>query len=156
VTVFYGPGSQADSDVGQGVVCPTCNQEQCPATASTAQCPWWNIFPARVERDPHPPNLQNPAGVGVQYDAATVCKSSCKSQRDCGCADYVCMADYTKPARLRANNLACTFIPLSSQSYPVLRGFGMKRDLGSALDPEIAARCVCDVDHFGPECCVKK
>lgn len=158
MNVFYGPGSQAEHDVGQAVVCPTCNQEGCPATASTARCPWWNLSPARVPRthDDHLPNLHNPAGAGVQYDAGTVCGSSCKSQRDCGCADYLCMADHTILARLRANNMACTFIPLSSHAFPALHGFGMKRDLSSALDPEIAARCVCDVDHVGPECCVKE
>lgn len=153
--MFYGPGSQADQDVRQAIICPHCNQEQCPATASTTRCPWWNVSPAPPEFDNHPPNLNNPAGAGVQYDEATVCGSSCKSQADCSCADYLCMSDYAKIARLRADNLACVFIPLSSQAYPVLSGFGMKRDLGSALDPEMAARCVCDVDHSGPECCVK-
>ena len=128
-----------------------------PATRSNVRRPRpglnaWNLFSAPVGERPH---LQKPADAGVQYDAGALCGSSCKSQRDCGCADYLCMADYTKPARLWATNLACTFVPLSSQVFPVLRGFGMKRDLGSTLDPEIAARCVCDVDHFGPECCFK-
>ena len=154
--MLYGPGSQADNEIGQAVVCPECNQEQCPATLSIAQCPFSNPSPARVDVPVNPPNLNNPAGVGVQYDEATVCGSSCKSQADCHCSDYLCMSDYTKPARLRASNRVCTFVPLSSQFFPVLNGFGMKRDLGSALNPEIAARCVCDVNHFGPECCVKK
>ena len=159
VTMFYGPGSQAEDDVGQTVVCPTCNQEQCPATASTAKCPSWNVHPGLPTSNnnlaSNPPNLQNPAAAGVEYDEGAVCGSSCKSQRDCSCSDYICLSDYTKPARLRADNLACTFVPLSSQFYPVLSGFGMKRDLSTALDPEIAARCVCDVGHFGPECCGK-
>lgn len=154
--MLYGPGSDADWEVGQSVVCPDCTKELCPATLSTAQCPWMGRASlGRQSPNTNPPNLNNPAGAGVQYDEATVCGSSCKSQADCGCSDYLCMSDYTKPARLRAQYLACVFIPLSSQGYPVLTGFGMKRDLGSALDPEIAARCVCDVDHFGPECCLK-
>ena len=148
---LYAPDSQADDDVGQTVVCPTCNQESCPATLSTAQCPYWNLHPASGGFQP--PILNNAVAGGNQLSEVQECGVSCNSQADCDCGDYLCIQDYSLIARLRANNRECVYIPLSSMNFPSLSAYGLKRDLGSELDPGIAARCVCDSDHVGPECC---
>lgn len=152
--VLYAPGSQAEGDVGQDIVCPNCLRENCPATASTAVCPSSNNPPS-LAAGAQPPILNNPAGNAHQIAEEAVCGASCKAQTDCTCSDYLCLQDYSLIPRLRNNKQECTYIPLSSQNFPTLGAFGLgsKRDLGSTLDPEIAKRCVCDVDHVGPECC---
>ena len=150
---LYAPDSEADGDVGQTVVCPSCNQEGCPATLSTAQCPSWNLHPA-AEFNTQPPILNNAAAGGNQLSEVQECGVSCKSQADCGCGDYLCIQDYSLIARLRKSNPSeCVYIPFSSMGFPSLSAYGLKRDLGSEIDPAIAARCVCDADHVGPECC---
>lgn len=154
VFAMYGPGSEADGDVGQAIVCPNCNQENCPATVANAMCASSSNPPSPAS-GAHPPILQAAAGNADQVDEAVVCGSSCKKQSDCGCGDYLCLQDYSLIPRLRSTVQSCTFVPLSSQQFPVLGGFslGSKRALGSSLDPEIAKRCVCDSERVGPECC---
>ena len=133
------------------VVCPTCNQEHCPATLSMAQCPYWNLNIASAGYQP--PILNNAVAGGNQLSEIQECGVSCKSQADCDCGDYLCIQDYSLIARLRNTHMECAYIPLSSMNFPSLSAYGLKRDLGSSLDPGIAARCVCDANHVGPECC---
>lgn len=68
--------------------------------------------------------LQTVAIAGARYDKATTSGVSCRSQADCGCGDYLCLRDLTVPARLRTKKSTCTFVPLSSQLFPVLSGSG--------------------------------
>ena len=128
--MLYGPGSDADDEIGQSVVCPDCNQEHCQATASREQC-------------------------GAAYDEQEECGMSCTSQRDCGCGDYLCLKDTSVIARLRDTTMSCVFVPLSSQAFPTLDSYGMKRGLEevNVIDTKIAERCVCNGDEWGPHCC---
>ena len=148
---LYGPDSQADDDVGIAVVCPSCNQEQCPATLSTAQCLYWNLN--SISAGSQPPIWNNAVAGGNQLSEVQVCGVSCTSQADCDCGDYLCIQDYSLIARLRNTHMECTYIPLSSMNFPSRSAYGLKRDLGSTLNPEITAQCMCDTNHVGPECC---
>ena len=155
--MLYGPGSDADDEIGQSVVCPDCNQEHCPATASREQCPSWNVFSTRggAAANP-PPTLGGTASTdGAAYDEQEECGMSCTSQRDCGCGDYLCLKDTSVIARLRDTTMSCVFVPLSSQAFPTLDSYGMKRGLEevNVTDTKIAERCVCNGEEWGPHCC---
>lgn len=157
VFVLYSPTSEANDIIGQAVVCPNCNQEGCPATLSIERCPFWNVHSSRVGAPDIPrPALPGTAPGATEYDVQAYCGVPCKSQKDCGCGDYTCMTDFTQIPRLRATSMECVFIPLSSQAYPMLGGFGLKtRGMKEKkqISRDLAQRCVCDERTWGPGCC---